>query len=79
MLWGDRPTLPDLALGPLDEAPTNSTLGVRAEKGMGDPPSKPGMCDSKLSGACRRYNKSYVSDAQMSRLNLCCLTGSLAT
>jgi hypothetical protein len=41
-------------LWPLDEAPTELALGVRAETGtagMGDPPSKPGMCDTKLSRA----------------------------
>jgi hypothetical protein len=50
----------DPALGPLGEALTESALGVRAKTGMagmGDPPSKPGMCDTKLSRTCREYNE----------------------
>jgi hypothetical protein len=44
----------DLALGPLDEAPT---LGVQAEigiAGIGISPSKPGMGATKLFRACKQ-------------------------
>jgi hypothetical protein len=51
----------DPALGPLDEAPTNSALRVWAEimiAGIDVSPSKPGMGSMKLSKACEQaYNR----------------------
>jgi hypothetical protein len=46
----------DPTLGPLDKAPIESVSGVQAETGtagMGDPPAKLGMCDTKLYRAYR--------------------------
>jgi hypothetical protein len=70
------------ALGPPNEASTESALKARSEigtTGIGGSPSKLGMPNMKLSKACSKNKQSINNQDRIKRLNLHCLTWSLAT